>query len=78
MTEREIGAQTASCPNCGTELKALDQADGSVSYETCPNCYGGDATQQAQVPADDRQNASTSQPTVARETGTDVTDTTQE
>ena len=67
MTEREIGAQTASCPNCGTQLKAVDQPDGSVASETCPTCYG----EQAQ--ADPRQNAAVAQPSpAARETGTHV------
>ena len=65
MTEqqREIGAETASCPNCGTQLKAVDQPDGSVAYETCPSCYGEQA--------DPRQSAA-AQPSVAREAGTYV------
>lgn len=68
MTEREIGAETASCPNCGTQLKAVDQPDGSVAYETCPSCYPEQQTAQA----DPRQAAS--QPSMARETGTYVYD----
>ena len=67
MTEqqREIGAETASCPNCGTQLKAVDQPDGSVAYETCPSCYG----EQAQTPQPPRQSAAQAVP---RETGTNV------
>lgn len=70
MTEREIGAQAALCHNCDTQLKAVDQPDGGVAYEVCPNCYGGSeqaATQQTPERA--------SEATVTRETGTNVDDT---
>lgn len=72
MTEREIGAETRPCPNCGAQLKASTQPDGSVAYETCPSCYGGGVQEQPKVHAPQRA----SEQTVVRERGTRVSDTT--
>lgn len=71
--DREIGAQTALCPTCGSQLKAVDQPDGGVAHEPCSTCYGTQATSKQTQQLHEPQRAS--QATVLRETGTNVDDT---
>lgn len=39
MAEREKGVATVSCPKCGHDVPAVEQADGSVTGESCSKCY---------------------------------------
>jgi hypothetical protein len=60
MSKREKGVATVPCPNCGTELPGVEQADGSITGSACPECY----------PAAESEKASKAKTTPARETGT--------
>ena len=63
MSGREKGVATTPCPNCGTGLKPVQLADGAVSVEACPKCYGTTETaSKSEAPAASR-----------RERGTDTT-----
>lgn len=61
MAQREKGVATAPCPDCGTDLNAIDQPDGAVAYETCGSCY----------PTQEAEPEKASRP-ASRETGTIV------
>lgn len=62
MTEREKGAQTASCPSCGQDLQVEAQADGGLATQACSSCE----------PSEVKETASQQDPTPAREVGTDT------
>lgn len=65
MADREKGVASAPCPNCGTELNAVELPDGATAYEVCPKCYPAQpAPEQAAQ-------------TTTRETGTNVDTTTE-
>lgn len=62
MAEREKGVATVPCPTCGADLPVVEQADGSVAGQTCPQCY----------PSEGSEKASADQTAPAREQGTPV------
>lgn len=71
MEEREKGVQTAPCPNCGSELKAVNRRDGAVGYENCNKCYKQPLKKDEKVAA---REAATLHDIHARQVGTDVTE----
>ena len=58
MSGREKGVATTPCPNCGTGLNPVQLADGAVSVEACPKCYGTVETA-ASKPASTRRERGT-------------------
>ena len=63
MSGREKGVATTPCPNCGTGLNPVQLADGAVSVEACPKCYGA---------AETASKAVSAPATPSRERGTDT------
>lgn len=67
LEARELGVETQGCPNCGKSLKLVENADGSVAYESCSKCYPP-ATKKAVREQSELQQAGV----LPRETGTDM------
>ena len=57
MAEREKGTASATCPNCGADLKVAALPDGGMAAARCEKCY----------PATEKASKAT-----AREVGTEV------
>jgi len=65
VSGREKGVATTPCPNCGTGLMPVQLADGAVSVEACPKCYGKPET--ASKPASTRRERGTDTDTITEE-----------
>jgi hypothetical protein len=47
LTEKGMDVPNSVCPNCGTQLTSLREADHSVSVSACPKCYPHEAAASA-------------------------------
>jgi DNA-directed RNA polymerase subunit M/transcription elongation factor TFIIS len=47
--QRQTGVESKACPNCGAELAAVEQADGTTAYERCDSCYSEDPVAEPEV-----------------------------
>jgi len=58
---RETGSEkSVECPNCGTEVPAIETKYGSVARGVCPNCAEGDQLEAQKAPAGEAEAAGTS------------------
>lgn len=67
LEAREMGVETQDCPNCGKSLNLVENADGSVAYESCSKCYPQASKKAAREQAEAQEAG-----VLPRETGTNT------